>query len=206
MIVQLDPRNAKHRRAAASLHGELLSESPIAGLGRNFMDNFYYDRLVHDGLIHCDLYEQEGRFTAFAAYTKRPFTFMEEGRKKHFVYLSAVLLASVAVKPARIGIIFETLRRGARRSKNVERGTAELLSFGVEPKTASIRDPASSKKIPNLMFDRVTAFFRGEGFSKVRFIVRKDNYASLLFFNSYGAVIESEVSEGSGAYLMSVAL
>ena len=206
MIVRLDPSDAKHRRAAAALHGTLLPESPIACLGRLFMDNFYYDRLIRDGLVHCDLYEREGRFTAFASYTKRPFSFMEEGKKKHFVYLSALLLASVAARPARMGVILETLRLGARRCRSTEKDTAELLSFGVEPDSASFRDPASGKKVPNLMFERVRTFFRDQGFSKVRFIVRKDNHASLLFFNSYGAEIESEVSEGAGMYLMSVLL
>lgn len=206
MIVRLDPKDSKHRRAAATLHGKLLPESPIAGLGRVFMENFYYDLLVRDGLISCDLYEREGRFTAFAAYTKRPFTFMEEGRKKHFAYLSALLLGSVAVRPTRLGIILETLRLGARRSQLAEKGTAELLSFGVEPETAAARDPVSGKKVPSLMFERVLTFFRDEGFSKIRFIVRKDNHASLLFFNSYKAVLESEMSEGTGVYLMSVSL
>lgn len=206
MILCLDPSNAKHRHAAASLHARLLPESPIAGLGRVFMENFYYDRLVRDGLVRCDLYEREGRCTAFAAYTKRPFTFMDEGKKKHYLYLSTLLLASVALKPTRAGIILETLRMGARRSQAAEKGAAELLSFGVEPETAAARDAVSGKKIPNLMFERVMVFFRGEGFLKIRFIVRKDNHASLLFFNSYKAVIESEISEGAGVYLMSVPL
>jgi len=206
VIVALDPANPAHRRAAASLHNALLPESPIAKLGRLFMEGFYYNHLVREGLIACDLYSHDGRFVGFAAYTKEPYTFMERGKKAHFFYLSAILAACLAVRPSRIKIILEALKTLSRRVQNQGKGVGELLSFGVEPAFSSHRDAASGKKVPHLMFGRVMAVFRREGFSKIQFIIRKDNQASLLFFNSYGAVIREADYTGPGFFLLDVSL
>jgi len=44
-IVTLDVKNQKHVQAAARLHQELLSDSPIPQLGEQFMTKFYYTNL-----------------------------------------------------------------------------------------------------------------------------------------------------------------
>ena len=194
MIVALDPGNKEHRLAAAELHGSLLPESPIAGLGRRFMKNFYYDKLVRDGLIICDLYFHEGRYVALSSYTRDPFTFMARGKKKHFLFLFLTVAAGLLIKPSRLGTLLKTMRLGKQRecscSCKAENGqVAELLSFAVKPEYSSHRDAATGKKVPNLLCDRVIDFFRKEGYAKIQFIVKKDNKPSLLFFNSYKAQV-----------------
>ncbi len=212
MIVPLDPHNKDHRRAAALLHGGLLPDSPIAGLGRGFMENFYYDKLIRDGLVSCDLYFDKGNCVAFAAYTREPFTFLSRGKKGHFFFLSLLLTGSLLAKPSRARIILDTLRLEKRRSSPAvlasgkKDGVGELLSFAVNPAYSGFRDPIIGKKIPNLLFDRVIDHFRKGGYRKIQFIVRKDNHASLLFFNSYGAEVSEADYIGSNAFLLSLSL
>ena len=207
MIVSLDPDKAEDRHDAARLHKSLLGDSPIAHLGNAFMENFYYNKLIRDGLVRCDLYRHEGRTVALSAYTRRPFTFLSEGRRAHFAFLSLVLAGGVVSRPSRLGVIFETLglerRRGAA-SEDPQAG--ELLSFGVEPAFSSYRDEATGKKVPNLLMDRALGYFKNEGFKSVQMIIRKDNLPSLLFFNSYGASVQSADYVGPQCYLLKVAL
>ncbi len=212
MIVSLDPENIHHRRAAALLHGRLLPDSPIAGLGRGFMENFYYDKLIRDGLISCDLYFHEGDYVAFAAYTREPFTFLSRGKKGHFFFLCFLLAGSILARPSRARIILNTLRFEKRRSSPSVLASAkarrmgELLSFAVNPAYSGFRDPGTGKKVPNLLFDRVIDHFRKVDYQTLQFIVRKDNHASLLFFNSYGAEIRKADYVGSDVFLLNLSL
>ncbi len=212
MIIPLDPKNKDHRRAAALLHGGLLPDSPLAGLGRGFMEHFYYDKLIRDGLISCDLYFHEGECVAFASYTREPFTFLSRGKKNHFLFLCFLLAGCLLLKPSRARIILKTLGLEKRRSSppvlasGKQGGVGELLSFAVSPAYSGFRDLGTRKKVPNLLFDRVIDTFRMAGYRSIQFIVRKDNHASLLFFNSYGAQVREANYVGPNAFLLNLSL
>ena len=206
MIVALNPSDVTHRRAAAELHGRLLPESPIAALGQGFMQDFYYRLLVRDGLIACDLYRLDGKYVGFASYTKYPFTFMKRGYRKHFWPLALCLGQSVLARPARIGVLIQIPGVAAKRASAETHKTGEFLSFGVEAGYGTCRDAATGKKIPNLLFENLMGYFRGKDFDRLQFIVRKENRPSLLFFNAYGAQIETSSYVSPDAFLMSVKL
>src|SRR3990172_10967627 len=96
------------------------------------MRNFYYRRLIEDGLVICDLYKHNDKYVGFLSYTKYPFSFMRDGRKKHFFYLIYILLTSLLSRPSRIRILIEMLRVSSKRNPNADdAGTGEFISFGV---------------------------------------------------------------------------
>ena len=206
-IIPLDPLNKSHVQAVFSLHSRLLSDSPISKLGAAFMKGFYYPCLVRDGSILCDLYWLDGRAVGFASYTERPFSFMREGQRRHFFLLIFLLCGIVLMRPSRLRVIWEVSRGAGKRSRcENEEAMGELLSFGVAPEYAPWKDPAAGKRIPNLLFERVIAYFEAKRFSNLQMVIRRDNTASLLFFNQYGARVQNGVVAGERAMLLNLVL
>ena len=142
-LVSLDPNDQDQVHAAAELHRELLSDSPVAQLGYRFMTKFYYSKLVEARLIRCDLYSYKGTYVAFSAYTKYPFTFMRQGKRRHFVYLSFLLFQSLLLGPRRLKTIFKVIGRSYRRGQDRKDKTGEVLSFGVLAPYRNLKDEVS---------------------------------------------------------------
>ena len=188
-VQPLDPRQPAQVRAIAAIHAELLPDSPLSELGTGFMERFYYSSLVRDGLVQCEMYWHGGRPVAFSSWTERPYTFMREGLKKHFVPLCLITAAALAAKPSRLATIRKLQQTAPQRSEPPRPGIGEMLSFGVRADSASLRDPASGRKVTHLLVDRVIEHFKARGFTELQMMIRKDNRPSLLFFNSSGGVI-----------------
>lgn len=206
-VVSLDYKNQEQVDAAAKLHQELLSDSPISQLGYQFMTRFYYTKLIKAGLVNCDLCKHEGKYVAFLAYTKYPFTFMEEGRRRYFLYLSFLLLESLLLNPYRIKTILKVIQIGRKRQfKKNGNKTGEMLSFGVLEPYGNVRDETTGLRISNLLFERALAYFKKEGFVRIRGEIKKDNKPSLLFWSLYGGVIKDHRWSKQSYYLVSIEL
>lgn len=199
-IVRLDYKIKKHIVAASWLHSELLPDSPIHKLGWNFMTKFYYNILVKDGLIICDLYKHNGRYLGFLSYTKRPFSFMREGKNKNFLYLLYILMISVITRPSRIKVLLDMLKVSSRRNRNVEEdGVVEFLSFGVLKPYRHILDQESGLRIADLLFQNGIEFFKNEGCKKVIFsIIKKDNEGIFTFYRFYGVSFIEDTEKKTG--------
>jgi ribosomal protein S18 acetylase RimI-like enzyme len=188
-IVALDPRNPEHVLAAATLHETLLAHSPIPRLGRLFMTRFFYSLLVEDGLVHGLLYVVDGQYVGFLTFTERPFSFMADAKRAHFLRLVLILGLAVVARPARIRILLDTLAQ-KREPAEDPAGIGEFLSFGVLEQFATRRDPARGLRIPNVLFDAGIEHFRIRGFRRIEWNVDGSNLRAILFYRAYKAAME----------------
>ncbi len=205
-VIQLDCTDREQVRAIAELHGKLLSDSPIPQLGRSFMTEFYYAKLPEDRLIECYLYQHEGRCVAFLVFTKHPFGFMREGRRRHLISLGLSIMKSLVSRPSRIAVIVKIARLGGRRLSREDGKTAEILSFGVEEPYRGMKDETAGLRISNLLFEKALACLKDEGFTMVQGEIRKDNKEALLFWKSYGGRIEGSGWTRKGCCLVCIDL
>lgn len=185
-LEKLDPRDRAAVADVARLHGELLPGSPISRLGPDFMQRFYYRKLVEDGLVCCSIYYCDGAAAGFIAYTQYGTTFMSEGLRRHLLYLGAVMAVSVLRSPRRLATILWTLNH-MRTQQGGQRPAlaSELLSFGVLPqfRTAKyIRE--TGRRISMALYDSACDYFRSHGIRTFRAMVEKSNREALLFYRS----------------------
>jgi hypothetical protein len=188
-LVELDPRNREHVQAAATLHETLLGHSPIPGLGRLFMTRFFYSRLVEDRLVRGFLYRADGRYVGFLTFTERPFTFMAEATRAHFLRLGVILGLAVLARPRRIGILWDTMSH-ERQAPADAAGIGEVLSFGVLEEFGARRDPERGLRISNVLFDAGIEAFRAAGFRRIEWNVDGGNLRAVLFYRTYKATME----------------
>lgn len=200
-IVAVDPRDPQQVRAAAGLHGKLLGRSPVPRLGDLFMTRFFYSRLVDDGLIRCYLYRVDGQYVGFLSLTEKPYSFMSEGRRRHFVRLAVILGLAVLARPSRVRILWDTLAAARRKTSTADReGIGELLSFGVLEEFSGRREGPQQLRIPTILFDAGIRYFRERGFRLVEWSVDRDNLAAMIFYRSYGATLEKSADAWPGDY------
>lgn len=206
-IITLDFKNPEHRRAAAFLHKTLMPDSLVSRMGRLFMSEFYYRKLVQDGLIQCDLYCHQDRMVGLSAYTPYPYTFMERGRKRHFFYLALIAVWSVLSNPSRLGVLWEVLRQTHGRGCLVEDGsTGEYLTLGALPDAADLIDAASGLRAPHALLARAVDFFRKRGYHEILLVIKKTNFLAFRFYERYGAVEKRSSHVPASCRLMSLAL
>lgn len=206
-IVAVDPRDPRQVVAAADLHRKLLGRSPIPRLGDLFMTRFFYSRLVGDGLIRCYLYRVDRQYVGFLSLTEKPYSFMSEGRRRHFFRLAVILGLAVLAKPSRVRILWDTLGAARRKTLTGEGdGIGELLSFGVLEGFSARRDGPQGLRIPNILFDEGIRYFRERGFRRIEWSVDHDNLAAMIFYRSYGATLEKSADAWPGDYRVRLAL
>lgn len=205
-IIPLQSGDSEHVHAVVDLHENLLKDSLVPALGRGFMEKFYYKKLTEKEWVRCLIYWYEGRAVAFSAYTEYPFSFMKEGRRGHHFLLMRILTAAILTKPSRAFVILELLKGSQRRALEPDGKTGELLSFGVLPESAFLKDPVTGKRLSQALFERTAEYFKARGFLKLQMVIRKDNLPSLLFFRSYGAVPQSDDFSDPKRYRVSMDL
>jgi hypothetical protein len=172
----------------------ILGTSPVAELGPAFGEDFYYHRLVKDGLIHCDLYRHAGKFVGFSSYTSVPFTFMMEGLKSHPIALTWSLMRSLAQKPKRFLMCLNAYRQQGTRSRMTEdTRMGEILSLGVLPEGTRVIDAATGLRSSRVLFEEAKRFLANDGCESLIARVAKDNRLSQFFFGSLGAYQFKEI-------------
>jgi len=193
-LQRLDPKDLAAVADVARLHIELLPGSPISRLGPEFTRQFYYRKLVEDGLVCCSIYYCDGVAVGFIAYTTHSATFMMEGLRRHWLYLSAVMAGAVIRQPRRLGGILWTLDFMRKQSAAPERPVnAELLSFGVLlPFRTSTYIRETGKRISLALYDDACEYFRAHGVVKFRAVVEKSNREALFFYHA----LECEFDQG----------
>ncbi len=206
-IVALDYKDREQVRAAAALHEKLLADSPVPLLGRLFMERFYYSTLVKDGLIHCDLYRQDGQYVAFSVYTCYPGSFISQGIKRHFLYLCLLFTVALIAKPSRIKTILGMRGQTSKRLSESEIGKAgEYLSLGVLAEYQQIKHPQTNVRISNMLFERAIEFFKTSGYEEILLAFKVSNRRSMLFWLSYGAVLKERHYVNDESCLMTLRL
>jgi ribosomal protein S18 acetylase RimI-like enzyme len=193
-LQRLDPKDLTVVAEVARLHIELLPGSPISRLGPEFTRQFYYRKLVEDGLVCCSIYYCDGVAAGFIAYTTHSNTFMMEGLRRHWLYISAVIAGAVIRQPRRLRGILWTLKfMRKQRTAPQQTVNAELLSFGVLlPFRTSKYIRETGQRISLALYDHACEYFRAHGVVKFRAVVEKSNREALLFYHA----LECEFDQG----------
>jgi hypothetical protein len=187
-IVPLDWRNRDQRDVAARLIAEVLPDSPAAVLGHDYLVNFHLLHLIRDGLMNCDLYEWAGRIVGFVIYTSRPFTFIQDGRRKHPVALAYRLGKSVLRNPRRLMSILNVIKQGEwRRRATLDPTLGEMLSLGVQDTYRSIVDPDTRLRVSYALAGHALNQLKAAGSPSVLIVVLKGNERALSVFYRMGA-------------------
>jgi ribosomal protein S18 acetylase RimI-like enzyme len=191
-IVPFDGEHLPPVRDLATLHAELLPTSPVALLGPEFMQQFYYRILPRERLISGAVAYVDRQPAGFIVATQDSAGFMRSALRRHWLYLSWVLALSVLRQPIkRLGAIWEALQ--IMRHQPAEAGvmSAELLSFGVLPEYRSPRFIRQTKlQVSKELFDAAVNQLKAEGVSRIRAIVDADNTPAKLFYHSLGWYVE----------------
>jgi ribosomal protein S18 acetylase RimI-like enzyme len=199
-IELLDPRNAADVEAIASLHEAFLAESPVVKMGKRFLRDFYYSKLVEDGLMGCTLCRADGRVVGFISYTADPLHFMSQGLRRHFFLLSWLMLASVARRPAMVKDLWMVLRmmrlRTVESNKSRARGLGEALSLAVAPEYRSYIPAGGRSRVALRLFDSAVERLQAQGVERVQAFVQPSNVASNFFYSMMGCPFEKITTVG----------
>lgn len=188
-IVDLDWKNAIHRRAAANLHAELLPDSFVALMGRLFMEHFYYRDLVREGLIRCDLFFSGGQAVGLSAYTPYPYDFMDRGKRKFFLKLALLTILSLVRKPARLGTVLSVSRLSKKRGLAPrDKKAGEYLSLAVLAFHAGDAEEGTGLRASQALFAKAADFLRSQGCRRMFLVIKKTNFFSVRFHRGCGAV------------------
>jgi ribosomal protein S18 acetylase RimI-like enzyme len=182
------PGCADRSEVLARLHADLLAHSPIALLGPDFMQRFYYRVLPQLGLICGQIAMVDGRPAGFIVATHDASGFMQSAIRRRFLGLCWVLTTSMLRQPGRAIAVWEALQilRGLPRSDS-RKPVAELLSFGVLPAFRS-RDFVARRrlKISQDLLRAALLQLDERDASRVRVIVDADNLEARLFYLGNG--------------------
>jgi hypothetical protein len=190
----LDPQSRADVQGVADLHRRYLDDSPIVRFGRRFLEKFYYDRLVRDGLVGCRLYRADGKVVGFISYTMEPLGFMTGGMRRHPIALSTAVLGGIVSHPGTIRELLGVLRvmrdrRDDSRSREME-GTAEVLSLVVDAAYGSHVPHGGDTRLAVRLFDEAQRQLRKQGAERVHLLVKPGNIASNLLCSSMGCTFE----------------
>jgi ribosomal protein S18 acetylase RimI-like enzyme len=172
----------------AYLHGELLGHSPVALLGPQFMEQFYYADLPRMNLIFGAVAYVEDVPAGFIVATVDSSTFMQRALREKFFKVAWVMTLSVGRNPRRLGAVWEALQI-MRNLPAPDPGSAagEILSFGVLPQFRSREFLAKTKlRISQDLLKTVMKEFASRGVPRARVIVDADNLEARLFYLGNG--------------------
>ncbi len=180
-----EARSAEH---LANLHAELLGHSPVALLGPQFMEQFYYADLPRMNLIFGAIAYVEDVPAGFIVATADSSTFMQRALREKFFKVAWVMALSVLSNPRRMGAVWEALQI-MRNLPAPDPGSSagEILSFGVLPQFRSREFLVKTKlRISQDLLKTVMKEFASRGVPRARVIVDADNLEARLFYLGNG--------------------
>jgi len=197
----LDHYSAADVESVARLHENYLADSPVVALGPRFIRQFYYRKLVQDGLLGCIVCRADGRVVGFISYTREPRTFMSLGIHRHFWFLSWVMGVTILTRPAILKHIWATWRMMGDRARDLHEkptpGGAEVISMATEKEYLKHVPPGGKSRVPARLYEKVIEHLRDEGFARVIFLVQPSNTASNLFFAATGCEFDKIMIAGA---------
>lgn len=182
----------------AFLHGALLSHSPVALLGAEFMGRFYYRTLPEMGLIFGHVAYVNERPAGFIVATDDSSGFMQRALRRKLPTIAAIMAWSVLRDPKRIGAVWEAVQimRGLPPAEP-NQPASEILSFGVLPEFRAREFVARTRlRISQDLLRAVVSGFESRGVGRARVIVDADNLEARLFYLGSGWVPGMEVVPG----------
>lgn len=202
----LDPRARADVAQVAALYEEHLGDSPVVRLGPRFLREFFFSRLVEDGLLGCLVCHVDGRVVAFLSWTNSPGDFIGRGVRRHFVALSWIMARSILARPAYLRDLVTTLRMITRRSGDrgvtpAEEGAIEAISLVVPPAYQKHVPPGGKSRLTVRLVQALGDHARARGVDRVLYVVQPTNKASAIFFSAMGCDMEKRTYAGQVAYV-----
>lgn len=187
-LVKFDAHSPPQARDLTVLHRALLPRSPVALLGDEFMERFYYSILPREGLIFGALAYVDDRPAGFAVATHDSAGFMRTAFRRWWHRLAWVIGISLVVKPTRVAALWEAWRiMTTRPAVRSSRPQGEALSIGVLPE---YREPGfvreTGLRISVDLMRSGLSQLRARGVREVRTIIDADNMPSKLFHQRFG--------------------
>jgi len=191
---EIDPNNKEDVAAITQLHLELLHWGPMARMGRLFLQRFCYSILIKENLMRAALCEVNDQPAGFIAYTACSITFHRTAIKKHWPYVTYIMLISILRDPCIIFRIRKAIRLmfSRRSEKNLwSDPSGEVIALGLRPEFRSSQFIYSSGlRLSRELFRKAVSYFRSIGLNKVRLVVDSFNKPALFFYHSLGGHCE----------------
>lgn len=170
------------------LHQQLFPRSPITKLGKDFIKNYYYNCLPHDGLLFGQIAYIDDCPAGFVTATHDSDAFMRNGLRRNWRKVIAILSRSALRHPILLSSILETYRLMRTREADCHPDMcAEILSLGVLPE---FRTPDFIRKRQIRLADDLYVFIINQILAshtkRVRAIIDHDNSAAQLFYYMRG--------------------
>jgi ribosomal protein S18 acetylase RimI-like enzyme len=175
-------------QSLARLHAQLLPTSPVALLGRRFMEHFYYSVLPRQGLILGTVAYVNEWPAGFVTATHDPSGFMKSALRRSWPHLVWVVGTSVLLAPKSIRAAWEAWR--VMQSRYPYEGgdlEGEILSLGVLPeyRELSFIQQFGCRISTDLLSDVINRL-RARGICVIRATVSADNTPVKLFYSGLG--------------------
>jgi ribosomal protein S18 acetylase RimI-like enzyme len=175
-------------RDLAKLHAQLLPESPIALLGLQFMEKFYYNTLPRDGHISGAVAYVENKPAGFVVVAHNPDGFLAAAFRQSWLRIAWIMRVSVLKSPGILAAVWNAMRIMKNRGhREADSNSGEILSMGVLPE---YRDPKFLRKyriaISKDLLNQGVAQLEARGKQKARAVVAATNTPVKLFYSSLG--------------------
>jgi ribosomal protein S18 acetylase RimI-like enzyme len=187
-------------RDLARLHAALLPASPVALLGRRFMEGFYYRILPPEGLVFGAVAYVDRQPAGFVAATGDRRGFMRAALRRYWPRAIGMVGLSLLAAPRSLGPVWQACRvMRARRPDEGGRREGEILSLGVLP---AYREPGfirrSGRRIATDLLDVAVSRLRSTGVEFIGAAVGAANTEAKLFYTGLGWDLYRRCAEGWG--------
>jgi ribosomal protein S18 acetylase RimI-like enzyme len=203
-IIEVDPHNLDQVETIADMHLNLLSWGPLAQLGKLFLVKVCYTLLIKDNLMKAAIYYYDNNPAGFIAYTPYSISFHRTAMKKHWLYVSYILLISIIKNPRLVIHIAKAIHLMISRSSEkeiAEDPSAEILAIGVNE---DFRSPHFIQKtgvrISQELLKYAVIEFKKVGLKEMRVVVDVFNKAAIFLYLSLGGRAESFERHGDKMY------
>lgn len=171
-----------------ALHTALLPDSPVVGLGRDFMERFYYRSLPALQLIYGAVAYVDDQPAGLIVATHDSDGFMRTALHRRWWLIAWVLGGALLRKPRRAAALWEAIRiMGNRETAARAEPIGELLSFGVLPEFRSARFVRhSGLRVGQDLMQTALDRLRAHGVQAVCALVDKDNVTVKLMYRGLG--------------------
>ena len=188
LIVNFGEHSPPPIQDITDLHEQLLPRSPIAKLGRPFMERFYYSILPRAGQIFGSIAYVDDSPAGFITATHDSAGFMKSMLLRQWPRLVWVISMSLIQTPHHAGSVWEAFRLMTTRNKARGAGLeGEILSLGV---LTAFVEPGfvrrTGLRIAYDLIDSVMSKFGELGTPLIRAVVDADNTSAKFFYHSLG--------------------
>ncbi|MEO7964053.1 MAG: hypothetical protein ABIT38_09115 [Gemmatimonadaceae bacterium] len=187
----MDPRDERDIAAVVSLHADMLGTGPIALLGKAFMRDFYYRRLVAGNVVQCHIAHDGETPVGFIAWTTEKELGAAIQRRYPFSFALAIA-KSIISSPSRLKVLLSLARfsrvRGPQPTAAAsESRQGELISLAVRPEFTTRKYLSQTKRRHSLELLRAAIEgLRDAGIDRFHGYVERKNRAMLFVYQGLG--------------------